>query len=73
MIVDTLMKNVQKSERMPVYAENHVQCITGARSFAEALFGAYQTTFPEESLVRGVSLYKMIRSRKSKNVAFLIQ
>ena len=45
MIVDTLMKNVQKSERMPVYAENHVQSITGARYFVEALFGAYQTTF----------------------------
>lgn len=60
-IVDTLMKNVQKNERMLVYAENHSQSITGVGSFAEVLFGASQTTLPEESFIRGVSLYKMIR------------
>ena len=33
---------------MLVYAENHIRSIAGVRSFAEGLFGASQTTLPEE-------------------------
>eukprot|EP01018_Ginkgo_biloba_P002459 Gb_38481 [translate_table: standard] len=60
-IVDTLMNNVQKNEKMLLYAENHTQSISGERSFAEILFGGAQTSYSEESVIRGVSLYKMIR------------
>ncbi|XP_057861396.2 1,4-alpha-glucan-branching enzyme 3, chloroplastic/amyloplastic isoform X3 [Cryptomeria japonica] len=60
-MVDALIKNVQRTEKMLVYAENHTQSITGQMSFAEVLFGDSQNEFSKEAVARGVSLHKMIR------------
>ncbi|XP_010252481.1 PREDICTED: 1,4-alpha-glucan-branching enzyme 3, chloroplastic/amyloplastic [Nelumbo nucifera] len=62
-IVNTLIGNKQNPEKMLVYAENHNQSISGGRSFAEILFGETKEcpSNLENPLLRGSSLYKMIK------------
>ncbi|XP_075483299.1 1,4-alpha-glucan-branching enzyme 3, chloroplastic/amyloplastic [Primulina tabacum] len=57
-LVNTLIGNRNTVSKMLLYAENHNQSISGGRSFAEILFGSANT---EESILRGLSLHKMIR------------
>ncbi|GAB2277765.1 1,4-alpha-glucan-branching enzyme 3, chloroplastic/amyloplastic [Dionaea muscipula] len=62
-IVETLKGNSNYGDKMLIYAENHNQSISGGRSFAEMLFGGIeeQSTESSISLLRGCSLYKIIR------------
>ncbi|KAH0987226.1 hypothetical protein GBA52_014403 [Prunus armeniaca] len=62
-IVNTLMGNRKFADKTLVYAENHNQSISGARSFAEILFGEIRDDShdTEKLLLRGCSLHKIIR------------
>ncbi|MCL7030546.1 hypothetical protein MKW94_014177 [Papaver nudicaule] len=62
-VVKTLLGNGQNTKKMLTYAENHNQSISGGRSFGEILFGEIKEPFSgsENMLLRGSSLYKMIR------------
>ncbi|XP_043692505.1 1,4-alpha-glucan-branching enzyme 3, chloroplastic/amyloplastic [Telopea speciosissima] len=62
-IVSVLGGSKQNRDKMLVYAENHNQSISGGCSFAEILFGdVKEDSFDSENpVLRGSSLYKMIR------------
>ncbi|KAJ4981325.1 hypothetical protein NE237_032162 [Protea cynaroides] len=62
-IVSVLAGSKQNRDKMLVYAENHNQSISGGCSFAEILFGDVKehASDSENPLLRGSSLYKMIR------------
>ncbi|KAI4366165.1 hypothetical protein MLD38_022079 [Melastoma candidum] len=62
-IVSTLAGNRSYTNKMLTYTENHNQSISGRRSFGEILLGGISDHSSESrnSLLRGCSLYKMIR------------
>ncbi|MCL7041319.1 hypothetical protein MKW94_030953 [Papaver nudicaule] len=62
-VVKTLLGNGKNTNKMLTYAENHNQSISGGRSFGEILFGEIKEPFAgsENMLLRGSSLYKMIK------------
>ncbi|KAG0453891.1 hypothetical protein HPP92_025195 [Vanilla planifolia] len=62
-IVDVLVKNNQRSDKMLLYVENHIQSISGGKSFAEILLGKREEKIfdKDELLSRGSSLLKMMK------------
>ncbi|XP_020694227.1 1,4-alpha-glucan-branching enzyme 3, chloroplastic/amyloplastic isoform X1 [Dendrobium catenatum] len=58
-IVDVLVRNSQRSDKMLLYVENHNQSISGGRSFADILLS--KQADKEDLLLRGSQLLQMMK------------